>query len=463
MLHIYNSLTQKKQVFKPIVPGHIGLYVCGMTVYDYCHIGHARVMVVFDAITRYLRYGGFNVKYVRNITDVDDKIISRAYENNEEVNVLTARFIKALNEDTVALNILSPDHEPRVTENIAEIIQLIKTLQDKGYAYLATNGDVYYSVQRFAEYGKLSHRHLDDNLVGARVNIEEAKQNPLDFVLWKAAKNDEIQWPSPWGPGRPGWHIECSAMSKVCLGEQFDIHGGGFDLQFPHHENEIAQSEAATGCTFVNTWMHVGFVQINKEKMSKSLNNFFTIRQVLKEYPAEAVRYFLMASHYRSPINYSQESLQIAQTALQRFYLALRGLPTEEPDGNSRFHRAFQAAMDDDFNTPVALAVLFDLVREINRIREQDGHQAAKLAANLRDLANILGLLYDEPELYLQHTNQQGFSYEQLAKINQLISLRELARKEKNWVEADRLRIELSGMQVLIEDGPEGTQWRREQ
>jgi len=372
MLQIYNSLTRKKEPFEPIDPANVRMYVCGMTVYDYCHIGHARVLVVFDMVNRYLRhlYGENHVTYVRNITDIDDKIIRRAQECHEPFTRLTERFIDAMHEDAEALGVLPPDEEPRATLSMEQIIEMIQTLLDKGYAYTAQNGDVYYDVSRFSSYGKLSGKRLEELRAGERVAVDEAKEDPLDFVLWKAAKPGEPCWDSPWGKGRPGWHIECSAMSTHCLGCHFDIHGGGLDLQFPHHENEIAQSEAATGCKFVNYWMHNGFVRVDDEKMSKSLGNFFTIREVLKRYDPEVVRYFILASHYRSPLNYSDRNLEGAKGALTTLYTALRELPAgAEVQGEAKEARRFHEALCDDFNTPEAMAVLFELARDINRLR----------------------------------------------------------------------------------------------
>ena len=389
MLKIYNTLTKEKDVFVPRQPGKVGMYVCGMTVYDYCHVGHARVMVVFDVVARYLRASGYDVTYVRNITDIDDKIIKRAQENGEEMNELTARFIAAMHEDAAALAVLPPDQEPRATASMEAIVQMILALMERGYAYQAGNGDVYYAVSRFAHYGALSGKRLEDLRAGERVAVDEAKDDPLDFVLWKAAKLGEPSWEAPFGPGRPGWHIECSAMSTQCLGEHFDIHGGGMDLMFPHHENEIAQSEGATGHKFVNYWMHNGFVQINEEKMSKSLGNFFTVREVLKQYRPEVVRYFILSSHYRSPLNYSTANLDSAKAALDRFYTALRDVPvTGTPNiamDASDYVVRFRAAMDDDFNTPEALAVLFDLVRDLNRAKSSDDQdEASGLAGMLK-------------------------------------------------------------------------------
>lgn len=458
MLNIYNSLTKQKEPFKPISANQVRLYVCGMTVYDYCHVGHARVMVVFDVVVRYLRALGYEVTYVRNITDIDDKIIQRAQERNEPIEQLTERFIAAMHEDLNALGVLSPNYEPRATQSIPEIIAMVNELIKKGFAYPAANGDVYYAVNQFHGYGKLSGKRTDELLVGARVDVEEAKRNPLDFVLWKAAKPGEPSWPSPWGAGRPGWHIECSAMSTTQLGNHFDIHGGGMDLQFPHHENEIAQSEGATGEPFVNTWMHNGFVRINEEKMSKSLGNFFTVRDVLQRYHPEVIRYFILTSHYRSPLNYSDQQLDAAKQALDGFYLTLRGLPVvSNCEEVENYPQWFQAALNDDFNTPEALAVLFDLKNEINRIRGQDESKAIQLSQTLRQLAGILGLLTIDPEHYLQNTNQ-GLA---VAEIERLIAERNAARAQKNWTEADRIRNLLQEQGIMLEDGAGSTHWRR--
>ena len=459
MLKIYNDLTNKKEEFKPIESGKVKMYVCGMTVYDLCHLGHARVMVVFDVVYRYLKSKGYEVTYIRNITDIDDKIINRANENGEAFSDLTERFIAAMHEDAGALGVLLPDDEPRATTHIAEIIAMVQKLIDNGHAYVADNGDVYYSVKSFPEYGKLSGKSIDDLQSGARVEVGDIKRDPLDFALWKAAKPDEPFWESPWSNGRPGWHIECSAMSTCCLGDTFDIHGGGADLTFPHHENEIAQSEGATGKPFVNYWMHNGFVRINDEKMSKSLGNFFTVREILTRYQPEEVRYFILTSQYRSPLNYDDEHLDNARGALTRFYTALRGLPDVEPAGADTFVERFEAAMEDDFNTPEALAVLFDLAREINRVRAEDEIKAAALGAELRQLGGILGILQDDAENYLRG----GVSTEGLsdAEIDDLIQQRLDARASKNWAEADRIRDELKDQGVLLEDGPQGTTWRR--
>src|SRR3989338_8874557 len=379
MLSIYNTLTKRKEPFTPLEGNKVRMYVCGMTVYDYCHIGHGRSMVAFDVVTRWLRHSGYDLTYVRNITDIDDKIINRARDNGEAFEVLTERMIAAMHEDEARLNILPPDLEPRATEHIAGMHAMIQTLIDKGYAYAPGNGDVYYRVGKFAGYGKLSRKKIEDLRIGARSEVDEAKQDPLDFVLWKGVKPGEPSWESPWGPGRPGWHIECSVMSTCCLGETFDIHGGGNDLEFPHHENEIAQSEAATGTLYASTWMHGGMIRINGEKMSKSLNNFFTIRDVLAVYQPEVVRYLLVSCLYRSPITYSEDSLKESKAALERFYPALRGLPAVEPVGGEAFVQAFSEAMDDDFNTPQACAVLFDMAREVNRLRDSDLTAAARL------------------------------------------------------------------------------------
>jgi len=436
------------------------MYVCGMTVYDLCHLGHARVMVVFDVVYRYLKDQGYEVTYIRNITDIDDKIINRANQNGEPFEALTERFIQAMHEDSEALGILPPDDEPRATTHLAEIIAMVEKLIENGHAYVADNGDVYYDVKSFRGYGKLSGKSIDDLLAGARVEVGDLKRDPLDFALWKSAKPGEPAWPSPWGEGRPGWHIECSAMSTCCLGDTFDIHGGGADLTFPHHENEIAQSEGATGKPFVNYWMHNGFVRINDEKMSKSLGNFFTVREILERYQAEEVRYFILTSQYRSPLNYDDEHLDNARGALTRFYTALRGLPAAEPAGGEVFVERFHAAMDDDFNTPEALAALFELTREINRLRGEDESRAAALGAVLRRLGGILGILQDDPERYLRGGagGDRGLSDE---AIDRLVQQRLDARAAKDWAEADRIRDELQAQGIVLEDGPQGTRWRR--
>ncbi len=455
---LYNSLTRRKEVFTPLEPGKVRMYVCGMTVYDYCHLGHARVMVVFDVLARYLRWKGYEVTYVRNITDVDDKIIRRAAEEGVPIETLTERFIEAMHEDERALGCLPPDREPRATRSIDAIVAMIQRLLDKGYAYLGDNGDVYYAVARFRDYGKLSGKKPEELRAGARVEVNEAKRDPLDFVLWKRAKPGEPAWDSPWGPGRPGWHIECSAMSTHCLGAHFDIHGGGADLQFPHHENEIAQSEAATGQPFVDYWVHVGFVRVDREKMSKSLGNFFTIRELLAKYPGEVIRFFILASHYRSPLDFSEQSLEQGRAALTRLYTTLRGLPEAEAGEEGEiWRRRFEAAMDDDLNTPEALAVLFELAKEINRLRDQDRERAARLAATLKKLGGVLGLLSQDPERFLRG-GEAGLSDEE---IERLIEERDQARKRRDWATADRIRDQLKAQGIVLEDTPQGTSWRR--
>ncbi|UXD87605.1 cysteine--tRNA ligase [Thalassolituus hydrocarboniclasticus] len=454
-LQIFNTLTRQKEEFKPLQPGKVGMYVCGMTVYDFCHLGHARVMVAFDVIARYLRHRGYEVNYIRNITDIDDKIIKRANENGEAFDALTERFIAEMHKDADLLEIERPNAEPKATAHIDDIIRLVETLIAKGYAYAPGNGDVYYSVRKFEGYGKLSGKILDDLEAGARVDVDEHKQDPLDFVLWKAAKADEPHWHSPWGIGRPGWHIECSAMSSCCLGETFDIHGGGPDLKFPHHENEIAQSEAATGKKYVNTWMHAGAVRVDGEKMSKSLGNFFTIREILEKYPAEVVRFLLLSSQYRSAINYSEDSLKEAHTKLERFYNALRGVAVGEvADIDNEYSQRFHAAMDDDFNTPEAIAALFDLVRAVNKA---EGAEQAALAGQLRYLAGVLGCLQSEPEAFLQ----SGADVDE-AWIQEMISKRAEAKKAKDFATADQVRDELLAQGIVLRDGPEGTSWSKQ-
>jgi len=456
MLKIYNTLTRKKEPFQPRVAGHCGMYVCGMTVYDYCHIGHARVMVVFDTVARFLRHSGYQLTYVRNITDIDDKIIQRAHDNGEDFTALTERFIDAMHEDERALSVLPPDMEPKATQSIPDIIAMIATLIGKGLAYIGGNGDVFYSVGNFANYGQLSGKNLEDLQAGERVDIDHAKQDPLDFVLWKMAKPDEPAWQSPWGLGRPGWHIECSAMSTCCLGNHFDIHGGGMDLQFPHHENEIAQSEGATGEKFVNVWMHNGFVRVNEEKMSKSLGNFFTVREVLKAYKPEIIRFFILLSHYRSPLNYSDEQLNEAGVALTRLYTALRGLDLAGTTVNPEYANRFEQAMDDDFNTPVALSVLFDLARELNIAKQaNEAEKCLVLAATLRFLGGLLGILQNDADSFLQGGAD--------IVIEQQIQARIDAKKAKNWALADQIRDGLKGQGIVLEDSPNGTTtWRRE-
>ncbi|MCW5620989.1 MAG: cysteine--tRNA ligase [Burkholderiales bacterium] len=461
MLQIHNSLTRQKQPFVSLEAGKVRMYVCGMTVYDYCHIGHARVMVVFDVIRRWLRASGYQVQYVRNITDIEDKIIRRARENGEPIQQLTDRFIRFMQEDAAALGVEPPDHEPRATAHVEGMLRLIDELMRKGLAYRAANGDVYYSVRQFPPYGQLSGKSLEDLRAGERVEIDASKQDPLDFVLWKAAKPEEPAWESPWGPGRPGWHIECSAMSEHFLGEHFDIHGGGQDLMFPHHENEIAQSEGAHGHPFVNYWVHNGFVRVDNEKMSKSLGNFFTVRDVLARYDPEVVRFFIVRAHYRSPLNYSDQHLDDARAGLKRLYTTLRDHPVEPqgllaPKSNADswsepYAARFKAAMDDDFNTADAVAVLFDLANEINR--------TGSGAAQLKGLAGMLGLLQRDPDVFLQAGGGEGEP--DAADIERLIEQRAAARKSRQFSEADRIRKELEDRGVLLEDTATGTLWRR--
>ncbi|GAB2181871.1 cysteine--tRNA ligase [Denitratisoma sp. agr-D3] len=458
MLKLYNTLDREKQAFVPLEPGKVRMYVCGMTVYDYCHLGHARVMVVFDMVARWLRTSGYAVNYVRNITDIDDKIIKRAAENGETLRALTDRFIAAMHEDADALGVLRPDHEPRAMDYVPQMLGLIAQLEKNGLAYRADNGDVCYSVHSFPGYGKLSGKSLDDLRAGERVDVTEGKRDPLDFVLWKHAKDnepDEAKWESPWGTGRPGWHIECSAMSSDLLGDHFDIHGGGQDLQFPHHENEIAQSEGAHQHAFVNYWMHNGFIRVDNEKMSKSLGNFFTIRDVLKQYDAEVVRFFILRAHYRSPLNYSDAHLDDARQALTRLYTALKGYAGEgKVDWNEAHGQRFKAAMDDDFGTPEAVAVLFDLAQEVNK-----SHDVA-LAAQLKGLGAVLGLLQRDASAFLQGAPAEAGGLTPDA-IEALIADRIAAKKAKNFTESDRIRDELKAAGILLEDGPQGTTWRR--
>lgn len=453
-LKIFNTLTRQKEEFKPLVPGKVGMYVCGMTVYDFCHLGHARVMVAFDVIARYLRHRGYDVNYIRNITDIDDKIIQRANENGEAFDALTERFIAEMHKDSEMLGIEKPDAEPKATAHIGDIIKLVETLIEKGFAYAADNGDVYYRVRKFEGYGQLSGKVLDELEAGARVEVGDVKEDPLDFVLWKSAKPEEPHWDSPWGIGRPGWHIECSAMSTCCLGDTFDIHGGGPDLKFPHHENEIAQSEAATGKKYVNTWMHAGAVRVDGEKMSKSLGNFFTIREILDKYPAEVVRFLLLSSQYRSPINYSEDSLKEAQTKLERFYNALLSVAVGEvKDTDNDYSARFHAAMDDDFNTPVAIAVLFDLVRDLNKA---SGEEQAALAGQLRHLGGVLGCLQSDPQSFLQ-----SGAGDEAEWIEEMIQKRLEAKKAKDFATADAVRDELVAKGIVLKDGPEGTTWSK--
>ncbi len=470
MLKIHNSLTREKQTFTPIEANKVRIYVCGMTVYDFCHLGHARVMVVFDMIARWLRASDFQVTYVRNITDIDDKIIKRANENGETIDVLTQRFIDAMDEDSAKLGIIRPDLEPRATQHIQGMLDMISTLIAKGHAYPAANGDVFYSVRSFEHYGKLSGKSLDDLRAGERVEVDTYKKDAMDFVLWKAAKPNEPYWPSPWGNGRPGWHIECSAMSAELLGAHFDIHGGGQDLQFPHHENEIAQSEAAHSCQMANYWMHNGFVRVDDEKMSKSLGNFFTIREVLTKYDPEVVRFFILRAHYRSPLNYSDKHLDDAKAALTRLYTALRGheISAFNIDWNQPQAKRFKEAMNDDFNTPEAMAVLFELAKE----------KSIEALSLMRQLGSVVGLLQRNPNQFLQGQqsvtlNEQSATHGHTAdnvsldanpdkaNIDALIIARAEAKKAKNFAEADRIRKELADAGIILEDTPHGTTWRR--
>jgi len=485
MIRIHNSLTREKQPLKPITPGEVRMYVCGMTVYDFIHIGHVRMIMAFDVVNRYLRHRGYRVTYVQNITDIDDKIIKRAVENGEPIGALTERVIAAMHEDCAALGIVRPDHEPRATQYLPAIISMIETLIEKGYAYVAPNGDVMYAVAKFDGYGKMSGKRLADLRAGARVEVDESKRDPLDFVLWKHAKPGEPAWDSPWGSGRPGWHIECSAMSVALLGSHFDIHGGGLDLKFPHHENEIAQTCAATGDRFAEIWMHNGFLNIDDEKMSKSLGNFFTVREVLGKavrHP-DVLRYFMLSSHYRGPINYSLEQLEQADAALGRIMTALRDLPEPQPApapaaaAGSEYTARFHEAMDDDFNTPEAIAVLQTMTREINSAKDaKDTARAAALGAELRSLAAVLGITVAPREWFSlgtklvsqggsKHTGGAALSDSVVltdTDIDQRIAARIAARKAKNWAEADRIRGELAGAGVILEDKPDGTTvWRR--
>ncbi len=476
MIRIHNSLSGQKELLTPITPGQLRMYVCGLTVYDYVHIGHARMLLVFDVISRYLRHRGFKLTYVRNITDIDDKIIRRAAENGEPIAAFTERFIAAMHEDCARLGVLPPDHEPRATQFVPQIIAMVEELLRRAYAYVAVNGDVMYAVARFPGYGKLSGKRLADLRAGARVEVDEAKRDPLDFVLWKQAKPGEPAWPSPWGAGRPGWHIECSAMSTALLGTHFDLHGGGLDLKFPHHENEIAQSCAASGDQFVNLWMHNGFVNVDEEKMSKSLGNFFTVREVLPtlRHP-EVLRFFVLSSHYRGPINYSLEQLEQADATLNRIYMALRGV-TPVPAAAGEHTARFLESMDDDFNTPEALAVLQNMLREMNTAKDA-GHKArvAALAAELMSLGSVLGLLTVPLEEWARLgkpanpglpaagnpvANAPGALDD--AQVEARIAARTAARKAKDWAESDRIRDELAAAGVLLEDKPGGAStWRR--
>lgn len=460
MLKIFNTLTRQKEKLKPIHTGKVGIYVCGITVYDLCHIGHGRTFVAFDVVTRYLRYRGFEVNYIRNITDIEDKIIRCAAESGESINELTERMIREMHSDFDKLNILRPDYEPRATQHMKAIIELISKLFMKEHAYVATNGDVMFSVDSNSDYGLLSRQELAQLQTGDRVKITEVKRNPMDFVLWKIAKLGEPSWPSPWGYGRPGWHIECSAMNSQHLGHHFDIHGGGLDLIFPHHENEIAQSTCAHGGPYVNIWMHTGMVMVNHEKMSKSLGNFFSIRDTLKHYDAETVRYFLMSSHYRSQINYSEDNLKQSRYALERLYTALCDTdPDSYPTVGGGFVEQFVAAMDDDFNTPNAYSVLFNIAREVNRLKKEQITAAHGLAATLRQLANVLGLLVQNPTSFLQQITRDKANKN--TEIIALIQKRNDARKAQQWTLADEVRGKLTALGVVLEDSTQGTTWRR--
>ncbi len=471
MLHLYNTLTRQKEKFEPIDPKNVRMYVCGMTVYDYCHLGHARVLVVFDMIARWLRQRGYPLTYVRNITDIDDKIIARANQNGETIGELTARFIQYMNEDSDALGVQRPDVEPKATEHIAQMIAMIEALIQNGKAYPAENGDVYYAVREFAAYGQLSGKSLDDLRAGERVEVDGFKRDPLDFVLWKAAKAGEPAWESPWGNGRPGWHIECSAMGGQLFGQTFDIHGGGADLQFPHHENEIAQSCGAHGGlgghdapkvgdklidSHVKYWLHNGFIRVDNEKMSKSLGNFFTIRDVLKKYQPEVVRFFILRAHYRSPLNYSDAHLDDAKNSLARLYNTLNNVAPAEfvlQEHSNTYTEKFFAAMDDDFGTAEAMSVLFELANEANKNND------AQLSGCLKVLGGVLGLLQDNPQAFLQ----SGGSEETLSadEINDLIAQRKMARETKNWAESDRIRDILAEHKITVRDGADGTTWTR--
>ncbi|MDO2949301.1 cysteine--tRNA ligase [Aeromonas simiae] len=472
MLKIYNTLTRQKEEFKPIHPGKVGMYVCGVTIYDHCHIGHGRTFVAFDVVARYLRYLGYDLTYARNITDVDDKIIKRAAETCVSCDDLTERLIGDMHADFDALAMQRPDIEPRATAHIGEIIAMVQLLLDRGHAYVADNGDVMFIVDSFPAYGRLSGQDLEQLQAGARVDVVDAKRNPLDFVLWKMSKPGEPTWESPWGPGRPGWHIECSAMNSKHLGHHFDIHGGGSDLQFPHHENEIAQSCCAHDGEYVNTWMHSGMVMVDKEKMSKSLGNFFTIRDVLAHYDAETVRYFLMSGHYRSQLNYSEENLKQSRAALERIYTALRGVPELNVAGrvypineervryvvDTKASKLFRDAMDDDFNTPEAYSALFYLVKEINFIKaEGDMAGAARMCQKLRELGGVLGILQQDADAFLKGSE----SDDEVAEIERLISERNQARADKNWAAADAARNRLTEMGIVLEDSAGQTTWRR--
>ncbi|MDC0534264.1 cysteine--tRNA ligase [Francisellaceae bacterium] len=464
-LQIYNSLTRRKEIFTPIKDKTISMYTCGVTVYDNCHIGHARTYISFDMVVRFLRHIGHDLTLVRNITDIDDKIIKRANENNESTDQLVERFIEKMYQDFDALNILRPDFEPKATETIPEMLNFIEALIDKGFAYPVKSGDVYFRVQKFKSYGELSNQKLSSLISGARVESSEQKEDPLDFTLWKAAKPDEPSWDSPWSKGRPGWHIECSAMAKKILGETFDIHAGGSDLKFPHHENEIAQSEACNDKKFANYWMHSGMVQVNAEKMSKSLNNFFTISEVLKDYHPEVIRYFLSSGHYRSEVNYSRDNLELAKSALIKLYTSLRGVDigTASFGEDSEEKKTFLAAMSDDFNVPKALAVLFDVAKKINITKVNDMPLARKYAGLLKELSGILGMLPSDPDVFLKSVNATTLNDEiDNEEIDRLVDARFKARQNKEWAKADEIRNKLAAMGVIIEDGKQGSTWRME-
>ena len=461
MVAIYNSFTRQKELFTPIEPNKIRMYVCGMTVYDFCHIGHARVMVIFDMVSRYLRSIGFDVLYIRNITDIDDKIIERAKSNSESITDLTNRFIEEMNKDASALGVLPPDSEPKATEHMTEIIEMISQLIKKKHAYLAGNGDVYFNVGSFNDYGKLSGKNIEELRAGERVEVQKEKNDPLDFVLWKSAKKGEPSWSSPWGDGRPGWHIECSAMSIHCLGSHFDIHGGGQDLQFPHHENEIAQSVCSTGGKFANIWMHNGFVRVDEEKMSKSLGNFFTIKEVLKKYQPEVVRFFILSSHYRSPLNYSVENLDEAKSSLTRLYTALKEFNSDNVSADQDYTNQFNSYMDDDFNTPKAISLLHEIARKINRNEDKTHEESKRLASTLKKLGAVLGLLESEPQDFLKGKSNENKENVDADYINELIRQRNIARDKKDFEKADKIREQLAELDVTLEDTEDSTDWRR--
>ena len=474
-IHIHNSLTGCKEKFKSLIPGKVRIYVCGMTVYDYCHLGHARVLVVFDMVVKVLRSIGYDVLYIRNITDIDDKIIKRANELNQDINTLTSRFIDAMHEDERLLNVEKPDQEPRATDYIENMISIIQELEKKGYAYQAKNGDVFFRVRKFPKYGRLSGRSLDDLQIGARVELETAKEDPLDFVLWKMAKQDEPSWSSPWGNGRPGWHIECSAMSMHWLDATFDIHGGGMDLQFPHHENEIAQSEGYTEKKFVNLWMHNGYVKIDKEKMSKSLGNFVTIRDVYekfenKEIAGEVIRFMILQSHYRSPLNFTDDSLETSYRGLERLYKVLHQNSVKndlnlEAESGGEFSSRFKKALQDDFNTPSGISILFELAREANRsLQNGDNKHSSDLACCLKHCGEVLGILYQDPEVFLgiSVVSSESELIQDRQTIQKMIEDRNEARANKNYKLADNIRFELEKIGIVIEDLSDGTtEWKR--